>query len=284
MTIKTFQNKNIIMRLTQLFASIWMVLIFSSCKNDPNRLSVINSESFHESQIQVFFRQYQTPIVSDSLAEDSVRQIYTKEQYNTLNQIEEMLSMAENIRISGSDSIWIVLSNRWNEFNAEMAGIGQTNSATSKVFPEAITKWAELNVALVRFSGEVRFGDAIEKMLHGPENSFISDRLLKSVIYTHVDDKIFINIIGSSSMEYQHTTGGNVSLIQETDYPEGDVMTLKSKSGDKRFMDVYIRIPSWAVNPTVRYGNVKYVARPGEYTQISRKWKDGDEISVDLKN
>lgn len=284
MTIKTFQNKNIIMRLTQLFASIWMVLIFSSCKNDPNRLSAINSESFHESQIQVFFRPDQTTIVSDSLAEDSVRQIYTKEQYNALNQIEEMLSMTENIRKSGSDSIWMVLSNRWNEFNAEISGIGQTNSATNKMYPEAISKWAELNVALVRLSGEVRFGDAIEKVLHGPENCFISERLLKSVIYTHVDDKIFINVIGPSSMEYQHTTGGNVSLIQETDYPEGDVMTLKSKCGDKRFMDVYIRIPSWAVNPTVRYGNVKYVARPGEYTQISRKWNDGDEFIVDLKN
>ncbi|MDP2889987.1 MAG: glycoside hydrolase family 127 protein [Bacteroidota bacterium] len=272
------------MKLKLLFFAVALTVIFSSCKNDPNRLSVINSESFHESIIHVDFQPDQTTTVLDSLAEDSVRQIYTKEQYNTLNQIEEMLSMAEKIRKSGSDSLWTVLSNRWNEFNVEITGNGQANSATNKVFPEAISKWAELNVALVKLSGEVRFGDAIEKMLHGPENSLISERLLKSVIYTHVDDKIFINIIGPSSMEYQHTTGGNVRLMQETDYPEGDVMTLKSKCGDKRFMDVFIRIPSWAVNPTVTHGNVKYVARPGEYTQISRKWKDGDEFMVDLKN
>ena len=261
-----------------------MAIVFISCKNDPNSLSVINSKSFHESQIHVDFQADQTTIVSDSLAEDSIRQIYAKEQYNTLNQIEEMLSMTENIRKSGSDSIWIVLSNRWNEFNSGIDGIGQANSTTSKIFPEAIQKWAELNVALVKLSGEVRFGDAIEKILNGSENGSISERLLKSVIYTHIDDKIFINIIGPSSMEYQHTTGGNVRLIQVTNFPEGDVMTLKSKCSDKRFMDVYIRIPSWAVNPTVTHGNVKYVARPGEYTQISRKWKDGDEFRVALKN
>jgi len=272
------------MKLKLLFFAVAMTVIFSFCKNDPNRLSVINSESFHESQILLHFQPDQTTIVSDSLAEDSIRQIYTKEQYNTLNQIEEMLSMTEKIHKSGSDSIWIVLSNRWNEFNSEIAGNGQANSTTNKIFHEAISKWAELNIALVKLSGKVRFGDAIEKLLHEPGKSFISERLLKSVIYTHVDDKIFINIIGSSSMEYQHTTGGNVRLIQETNYPDGDVMTLKSKCSDKRFMDVYIRIPSWAVNPTVTHGNVKYVARPGEYTLISRKWKDEDEFRVALKN
>lgn len=267
------------MKLKLLFFAVALTVIFFSCENDPNRLSLINSKSFHESQIHVDFQMDQT-----SFELDTIQQIYTKEQYNSLNQIEEMLSLAENIRKSGSDSIWIVLSNRWNEFNSGISGNGQSNSVTNNIFPEAISKWAELNVALVKLSGEVRFGDAIEKMLHGPENSFISERLLKSVIYTHVDDKIFINIIGSSSMEYQHTTGGNVRLIQETNYSEGDVMTLKSECGDKRFMDVYIRIPSWAVNPTVTHGNVKYVARPGEYTQISRKWKDEDEFRVALKN
>ena len=272
------------MKLTTVLLTIVMGLIFYSCENNPNKLSVINSESFHESQIQVSFQPDNQVAVSDSLANDSIKESHAIAQNHTLNRLNEMLSMTENIRKSGSDSLWIALTNRWSEFNSEIAGIGQANSPTHKIFPEAIQKWIELNVALVKLSGEARFGDAIEKMMHGSENILVPEKLIKSVVYTHIDDQIFINIIASSSMEYQHTTGGNVKIIQETDYPEGDVMTLKSKCSDKRFIDVYIRIPSWAVNPTVRYGNVKYVARPGEYTQISRKWKDGDEISVDLKN
>jgi len=269
------------MKLIHLFLAVAMAVIFSSCKNDPNQLSVINSESFHESQIQLHFRPDQASVVSDSLPADSIRQTYAKEQNNALFQLDEMISMTENIRKSGSHSLWVTLLQNWNDFNTTAS---QDNSSSHKLFPEAIQKWAQLNVALVKLSGEVKFGDAIEKMMHGPENVYISEKLIKSVVYTHIDDQIFINIIAGSSMEYHHTTGGNVKLIQDTTYPEGDVMTLKSECGDKRFMDVYIRIPSWAVNPTVRYGNVKYVAHPGEYCQISRKWKEGDEISVDLKN
>lgn len=267
------------MKLTRLFFAIAMVFVFSSCGNDPNQLSLINSKSFHETQIQLQLQPMEPLFALDSLSGDS---ILKREQHFVTDQLDEMLSLTENIRKSDSDSIWISLLQKWNDFNSIIAS--QTNSSTNKTFPEAIQKWVELNIALVKLSGEVRFGDAIEKIMSGTENIFIPEKLLKSAFYTHVDDKIFINLIGSSSIEYQHTTGGNVKFIQETNYPEGDVMTLKSECSDKRFVEIFIRIPSWAVNPTVTYGNVKYVARPGEYTQISRKWKTGDEISVDLKN
>lgn len=277
-----FQIKKFVMKLTPAFLTIAIGLIFFSCENNPNKLSVINSESFHESQIQVFFEPENQFAVSDSLDNYSTKESHTIAQNNALNRLDEMLSVTENMRKSGSDSIWISLLQTWNDFNAIIAS--QTNSSTHKMFPEAIQKWVELNIALVKFSGEARFGDAIEKIMSEPEIMFIPEKLLKSAFYTHVDDKIFINLIGSSSIEYQHTTGGNVKFIQETSYPEGDVMILKSECNDTRFVEIFIRIPSWAVNPTVTYGNVKYVARPGEYTQISRKWKTGDEISVDLKN
>jgi DUF1680 family protein len=61
-------------------------------------------------------------------------------------------------------------------------------------------------------------------------------------------------------------------------------MTLKCESNDVRYLDVFIRIPEWAINPTVSYGNVKYVAHSGEYCQVSRKWHDGDEFRIVLKN
>lgn len=267
------------MKLTHLLYAIAMVFVFSSCRNDANQLSVMNSESFHEMQIQLQLEPEPNSFASDSLSAISNLK---PEQLFVLDQLDEMLSMTNSIRKSGSDSIWVSLIRNWNDFNTNIGD--QTNSSTHKIFPEAILKWAELNIALVKLSGEVRFGDAIEKIINGSGNTLISEKLLKSAFYTHVDDKIFINLIGSSSIEYQHTTGGNVKFIQETKYPASDVMILKSECGDKRFVEIFIRIPSWAENPTVTYGNVKYVARPGEYCQISRKWKTGDEIMVKLKN
>jgi len=145
-------------------------------------------------------------------------------------------------------------------------------------------KWAELNIMLLKLSGEVRFGDVIENLLYKEEMPVLTEKQLKSIIYTHIDDQIFINVLGGSSFDYQHTTGGNVRLTQTTRYPLGSEIILSCEVGDVRYMDVFIRIPEWAVNPTVTHGNVKYVARPGEYCEIYRKWRNGDEFSIKLKN
>ena len=274
------------MKFIQLLLSIWIVLIFSSCHNDPNSLSVINSESLHEKQVQLYFQPIQTG-VQDSLLP------FSEDKKLILKELDEMLSMTEQIRQSKSDALWRTLTKKWSEFDSTYIGVGQrpytqnhspADSSKGKLFPQAFHKWAQLNADLVKLSGEVRFGDALEVLLYGTKGFVFPEKLLKSVIYTHVFDQIYINIIGSSSMDYTHTTGGNVRLIQETNYPKGNEMILKCEVNDLRYMDVFIRIPSWAVNPSVSHGNVKYVARPGEYSQISKKWEKGDEIRVVLKN
>jgi DUF1680 family protein len=187
-----------------------------------------------------------------------------------------MIAESDRVKKSESDSSWTSLISKWEDFRKNTTGI--------EGIPAAFGKWAELNVRLLKFSGENRFADVLEKMLYESKKPVLSEKLLKSIIYTRIYDQVFVNIIGSSSVSYSHTTGGTVKLIQQTDYPEGNEMILKCECGDVRFMDVYIRIPSWAVNPTVTHGNVKYVARPGEYCEISRKWENGDEVKVILKN
>ena len=274
------------MKLKQLLVSIGMVLIFSSCLKDPNKLSPIESESFHERQIELNFHPSQVS-VQDSL------QSLSQEQSIVMQELDEMRSMTDQIIQSRSDSLWASLIRKWMEFNSNYIGANRTphsgdNSSAdllkNTLFPEAALKWVELNVDLVKLSGEVRFGDALEIQLYGQNAVIFPEKLLKSVIYTHLSDKIFINIIGSSSLEYQHTTGGAVKLTQQTNYPKTKEMTLTCETNDVRFMEVFIRIPAWAVNPTVSHGNVKYVARPGEYCQISKKWRTGDEIRVVLEN
>lgn len=284
-----FQIKNFIMRHTPFYVFFCSILIFSSCVKNPNSLSVINSESFNERQINLHF-QPEPDLIEDSLA-DNDPSTWSSKQQLVLNELDELIAMAELVRKSESDSIWVEFSGKWNKFNTDHFGNVSTpfsphylSSDSNEIFPEAIRKWTELNIELVKFSGEVRFGDALEKIVYSKENVFFPEKLLKSVIYTHVFDKVYINVIGSSSVDYQHTTGGNVRIIQETNYPKDNEMILKTECSDVRYMDIFIRIPSWAINPTVSQGNIKYVARPGEYCQISKKWKTGVEIKVVLKN
>lgn len=269
------------MKFTQLLASVAMVIIFSSCLNDPNTLNPVQSVSLHEQQVELHFESSPPP-VQDSL------QGLTKEQRSVIQELDDMLSMKDRILQTRTDSLWPVLTRKWTEFSLKHIGTHRTPYAQDEAlsttfFPEAARKWAQLNVDLVKLSGEVRFGDALEVLLYGTPQGVFPGNLLKSVIYTHVYDDIYINVIGASSMEYAHTTGGLVKIIQQTNYPQSDEMTLAVETNDVRYMDVFIRIPSWAVNPSVTHGMVKYVANPGEYCQISKKWRTGDAIKVLLR-
>jgi len=261
------------------------VSLISACNDDGNLLNVVNSMAFPEKQIVI---------------EDQVKQrlsIDSTEILNVYNPFQDklnaMFTRIDDLKKNRSDSLWLVLLANWNDFRLNHIGndglpIFQANElidSTGNSETIAVARmWAELNSRLLKFSGEVRFGDALEKLIYESKGRVIDEKLLKSVVYTHIDDQIFINIIGSSSITHYHTTGGIIKLIQETDFPLSNEVTIKCESDDSRFIDLFIRIPSWAVNPTVTHGNVKYVAHPGEYCEIARKWNGGDEFNINLKN
>jgi hypothetical protein len=49
---------------------------------------------------------------------------------------------------------------------------------------------------------------------------------------------------------------------------------------DKRYLDFYVRIPEWANKASVTVKGVKYNVIPGQFTEIAKKWKNGDEIEI----
>lgn len=276
------------MKFTQLLFFVLTLLVFTHCKNDPDSFTVINSESLSQTQVELSI-----PSLSESNVDSLTGSDSLTEDNTALNQLDQMNSLFDQVSQSASDEQWSELLKQWNNFNDHNFGYSRNlfnRKNTSQGDPkstlpaEGVEKWARLNIDLLKLSGKVRFGDALEILLYDQQKFLFPDSLLKSVIYTHVFDDIYVNLIGASTMEYQHTTGGTVSLTQETIYPEEEEMILTIETGDIRFMRVYIRIPSWAENPQVSYGNVKYVARPGGYSVISKKWRSGDEIRVALKN
>lgn len=260
------------MKLMRIIAVVGFMVIFFACGNARNGLNVINSRSFPNQNV----------VLDTSLSHflrsgtASVQLV----QNRTAAKLDQMIALAGQLQKNQSDSLWNTISAGWYDLGKDgLVALLSDSSQTSLA-----GKWAELNISLLKLSGEVRFGDAIEDLLYKYPSVGLDEYQLKSIIYTHVDDQVFINVIAPSGFTYQHTTGGTVRFLQKTDYPKGNVMMLSCEVGDVRYMDVFIRIPSWAVNPTVTHGNVKYVAHPGEYCEIYRKWNNGDEIKVVLKN
>ncbi|MBV5334659.1 MAG: glycoside hydrolase family 127 protein [Sulfuricurvum sp.] len=264
------------MKIYRLSAIIGIAVFLFSCGNSENGLKVINSNSFSDSNITL------NGALTQRLLPDSVVNISGQSPISV--KLDESIWATEKIRKDQSDSLWNAVSASWYDFGKNGLSILSADSASNTDASAIAGKWAELNIQLLKLSGEVRFGDAVEDLLYEFPRLVLTEKQLKSIIYTHIDDQIFINVIGSSSLTHQHTTGGNIKLIQETDYPKSNEMTLKCESNDVRYLDVFIRIPEWAINPTVSYGNVKYVANAGEYCQVSRKWHDGDEFRIVLKN
>lgn len=260
------------MNLVRLIVISGIALLFTACGSENESFNRANSQSFAEKQITL------EGALSLRIGVDSVNRI--QESSFLIKNLEEMLSVTATLKKTKSDSSWTALQKNWGEFRGNEAVLLADTSGNS-VF--VLQKWAELNSQLLKLTSEVRFGDALEKLIYEPK-FYLPERLIKSVIYTHIDDQIFINIFGSSSLNHQHTTGGIVKLIQKTEYQLTNEIALFCECSDTRYLDVFIRIPEWAVNPTVTHGNVKYVARPGEYCQVSRKWRDGDEFSIKLKN
>ena len=264
------------MKLLRIFTVIGILVFLFSCGSPRNGMNVINSVSFPGKNITL------DNSVTQRLLTDSAANI--SEQNSLTAKLDEMISMAESLRKNQSDSVWNALSANWYDFGKGDVSILSADTLSNSEASAILSKWVDLNITLLKLSGEVKFGDAIEDLLYKFPRLVLTETQLKSIIYTHIDDQIFINVIGSSNFNYQHTTGGNVKFTQQADYPLGNEMILTCEVGDVRYMDVFIRIPSWAVNPTVTHGNVKYVAHPGEYCEIYRKWNNGDEIQVRLKN
>ena len=264
------------MKFTKQILIFVFAALASSCGTDEARLTVVNLQSFPEKQVAV------DTLLAERLLADSAAQTQTFAAGSA--KLARLIQEASTLRENQNPGNWQAFLTGWEDFRSNAIATGRTPLSAGDSTATDLQAWAQLNIGLLKLSGEVRFADAVEDLLYSSSMPVLTGAQLKSVIYTHIDDQIFINLPGSSSLTHAHTTGGTVKLIQETSYPATNTILLKCESTDKRYLDVFIRIPSSAVNPTVTHGNVKYVARPGEYCQISRKWNTGDEILVSLRN
>lgn len=260
------------MKINQILAISGLALLLVYCGTPKPGLQIVESQSFDEKQISL----------DESFVKKHLTESNDSSHFHNLSSrnLDELISLEKKVKDLKSDSCWFILKRKWEEFNQSGIQSDQDSSANS---PEELQQWAGLNADLLKLTGEIRFADVLERLVYRSKPA-MTKQFLISVIYTHLYDQIFVNLFSPSSLTHYHTTGGTIKLIQETVFPESNEITLKCETTDVRYLDVFIRIPEWAVNPKVLHGNVKYVAHPGEYCQISRKWNDGDIIQILLKN
>lgn len=74
-----------------------------------------------------------------------------------------------------------------------------------------------------------------------------------------------------------------VNLVEETDYPFGDNITFRFKSGENVTFPLHLRIPSWCDAAVVYLNGREYRKPPaGSITKIVQNWKKGDVVELHL--
>ena len=100
-------------------------------------------------------------------------------------------------------------------------------------------------------------------------------------IYAHAKDTLYVNLFIPSRLTWQEK---KVTLVQETRFPDEEQIRFRVEKSKKKAFSLKLRYPSWAKGASVSVnGKVQETnAQPGEYLTIHRKWKAGDEITLNM--
>lgn len=108
-----------------------------------------------------------------------------------------------------------------------------------------------------------------------------STKLQNSIYFKSKDNKaLYVNLYIPSTLNW---TERQVAVEQVTSFPKEDHTRLKIKGSGK--FDVHIRVPNWATKGffvKINGKEQKIQAEPGSYLKLSRNWKNGDVIDLQM--
>lgn len=155
-------------------------------------------------------------------------------------------------------------------------------SANLNTFSEPdLRLWVEVNGLLLELSGEAIYAEELGKIVSlSKKKNLKLNAAISPFIYTKNVDHVHINLFEPFSYHYQHSLGGKVEISTENKIIESGEVNIHFKMTEKRYIELFVRIPGWAEGATVTVKKVKYFAAPGTYCQIAKKWKDGDVVEI----
>lgn len=108
-----------------------------------------------------------------------------------------------------------------------------------------------------------------------------STKLQNSIYFKSLDaNALYVNLYVPSTLNWEEK---NITVEQKTAFPKADETQLIIKGKGK--FDLNLRVPQWATKGfyvRVNGKEEKVVAQPGSYLTLSRKWKDGDIVDIQM--
>jgi hypothetical protein len=100
--------------------------------------------------------------------------------------------------------------------------------------------------------------------------------------YAKSGDSVFVNLYGASDLKTTLANGQKIEISQQTQYPWSGRVRISILDGGS--FSLKLRIPSWANGATVRINDspADVSPQPQSYFEMSRLWKTGDFVDLDL--
>jgi len=96
------------------------------------------------------------------------------------------------------------------------------------------------------------------------------------------DNGLALVTYGPSVVKAKVGKGKDVTITEETDYPFGEIIKLTINTDKSVRFPVELRIPGWADSVTIKFKNKTVIATGGSDYKINEKWKDGDQINLEI--
>lgn len=232
--------------------------------------------------------------------------------------------------ITGDPSLLRKVAGAWNDIASRQMYItggvsvgehyesGHVKPVTGHVIETCATmSWLQVTQYLLELTGDVKYADAMEKLLwnhvfaaqsidgdtfryhtapngvkpqdyfHGPDCCTSSGHRMVSLLPTFLygkDDKgVFVNQYGASTAEVKLSKDRTMRLRQDTTYPEESDIKITVEAAPAGQSTIRLRMPSWCAKPQVRLnGGIQQGAKPGGYLSIEREWKSGDTLELEF--
>ncbi|NRS90318.1 hypothetical protein HNQ02_003258 [Flavobacterium sp. 7E] len=102
--------------------------------------------------------------------------------------------------------------------------------------------------------------------------------------YNLSENGVAVVLFGGNTLDTNLLDGSAIKLSQDTDYPWKGIVKITVEECKNDAFDIKVRIPNWAIGSslTVNGEAVTTTINPGNFATITRAWKAGDVIVLDM--
>jgi DUF1680 family protein len=91
-----------------------------------------------------------------------------------------------------------------------------------------------------------------------------------------------VNLYAPGTASVKLADGAEVRIVQETDYPVSERITLTISPARKQRFTLRLRIPAWSQHTALAVNGQPVVCEPGKYAKLDREWAPGDQVLLTL--